>query len=236
MSTTSPTRRSLTGPVIVAVVALLVTAVAVVAGRDGKDPAAARPTSSATGAADPLADLARRTQGDPLAMGRVDAPVVMVAYSEFQCPFCGKFARDSEPALVRKYVDQGVLRIEWRDFPYLGKESQTAALAGRAAALQGKFWQFHDALFADQQPVNGGKVTPEFLAGVATSAGLDGDRLVADMKRPELAEAIGADFREGQALGVTGTPAFVINGQPVIGAQPTSAFEQVIDAAAAAAR
>lgn len=236
MSTTSPTRRSTTGPIIVAVVALLVAAVAVVAGRDGDAPAAARPTSSATGADDPLAGLARRAEGDPLAQGRVDAPVVMVAYSEFQCPFCGKFARDTEPTLVRKYVDRGVLRIEWRDFPYLGDESQTAALAGRAAALQGRFWQFHDALFADQQPVNGGRITPAFLAGVATRAGLDGDRLLTDMKRPELAAAIRSDSLEGQSLGVTGTPAFIINGQPVIGAQPTSVFEQVIDAAAAAAR
>lgn len=236
MSTTPPTRRSATGPIIVAVVALLVAAVAFVAGREGGDPAAARPTSSAAGTDDPLADLARRTADDPMAKGSVDAPIVMVAYSEFQCPFCGKFARDTEPTLAQKYVDRGVLRIEWRDFPYLGEESQTAALAGRAAALQGKFWQFHDALFADQQPVNGGKLTPEFLAGVATRAGLDGDRLATDMERPELAEAIGSDAREGQSLGVTGTPAFIINGQPVIGAQPTSVFEQVIDAAAAAAR
>ena len=234
MSTSPSTRRSMTGPIIVAVVALLVAAVAVVAGRDGDEPAAARPTSSAAGTDDPLAGLARRADGDPMALGQADAPVVMISYSEFQCPFCGKFARDTEPALIERYVDAGVLRIEWRDFPYLGEESQTAALAGRAAALQGKFWQFHDALYADQQPVNGGKLTPDFLAHVATRAGLDGTRLRSDMQRPELAEQIQTDMREGQSIGVTGTPAFIINGQPVIGAQPLTVFEQVIDAAAAA--
>ena len=71
-----------------------------------------------------------------MALGDVDAPVVMISYSEFQCPFCGKYARDTEPILVEKYVDSGVLRIEWRDFPYLGPESTTAAQAGRGSGLE----------------------------------------------------------------------------------------------------
>ncbi|WP_240977820.1 DsbA family protein [Knoellia koreensis] len=165
-------------------------------------------------------------------MGKVDAPVVMISYSEFQCPFCGKFARDTQPTLVKKYVDSGVLRIEWRDFPYLGQESMTAALAGRAAAKQGGFWAFHDALYHNQQPVNAGKLTPQYLGSVADKAGLDGAKLVTDMKRPELTEAVNADAREGQSIGVTGTPAFIINGQPIIGAQPTEVFEKAIEDAA----
>ena len=171
-----------------------------------------------------------------MAMGETDAPVVMVSYSEFQCPFCGKFARDTEPGLIEKYVKNGTLRIEWRDFPYLGKESMTAALAGRAAALQGKFWAFHDTMYAKEQPVNSGKLTEDYLASVARKAGLDGERLIKDMARPELADAIGKDFTEGQSIGVTGTPAFIVNGQPIIGAQPAQAFERVIENAAEAAR
>ncbi|OFE15154.1 hypothetical protein BA895_08185 [Humibacillus sp. DSM 29435] len=183
-----------------------------------------------------LAKLARRTPGDPFAIGRVDAPVVMVSYSDFQCPFCGKFARDTEPRLIAKYVDAGVLRIEWRDFPYLGEESVTAAVAGRAAARQGKFWAFHDALFAQQQPTNSGRLTPAFLASVAVKAGLDGPQLTQDLRDPALKDAAEKDFGEGQNSGVTGTPAFLINGEPVIGAQPAAVFEQAIDQAAAAAR
>lgn len=183
-----------------------------------------------------LAQLARRTPGDPFAVGRVDAPVVMVSYSDFQCPFCGKFARDTEPGLIAKYVDAGVLRIEWRDFPYLGEESVTAAVAGRAAARQGKFWAFHDAMFAQQQPSNSGRLTPAYLASVAVKAGLDGPQLTRDMRDPALKDAAEKDFGEGQNSGITGTPAFLINGEPVIGAQPSSVFERVIDQAAAAAR
>ena len=176
--------------------------------------------------------LVRREPEDPMALGDVDAPVVMLAYSEFQCPFCGKFARDTEPTLVEKYVEDGTLRIEWRDFPYLGPESRTAAEAGRAAAAQGKFWEFHDAMYAAQLPPNSGGLDEDYLAGVAQQVGLDVDRFRADLTSESAKQDIARDFTEGQAIGVTGTPAFVINGIPVIGAQPTEVFETTIEQAA----
>ena len=168
-------------------------------------------------------------------MGEVDAPVVMVAYSEFQCPFCGRFARETEPTLVEDYVDEGLLRIEWRDFPYLGLESRTAALAARAAAQQDGFWDFHAAMFADQQPPNSGALTPDYLADVAEDVGLDREQLLADMASEEVAAAVERDFQEGQTIGVTGTPAFLVNGRPVMGAQPTEVFVQTIEDALAEA-
>ncbi|MDV3221372.1 DsbA family protein [Intrasporangium sp.] len=177
-----------------------------------------------------LATLARRTPGDPVALGAEDAPVVLINYSEYQCPFCGKFARDTKPTLVTEYVDKGLLRIEWRDFPYLGPESTTAAHAGRAAAEQGRFWEFHDAIFADQQPPNSGKLTEGFLAGIAERIGLDVAQFRTDLADPEVQAPVAEDFDEGQSIGVTGTPAFLINGNPVIGAQPTETFTQIIDA------
>lgn len=175
--------------------------------------------------------LVRRQADDPMALGDVDAPVVMLAYSEFQCPFCGKFARDTEPELIEKYVDSGVLRIEWRDFPYLGPESGTAAEGGRAAAAQGKFWEYHDAMYADQLPPNSGKIDEDYLVVVAESIGLDTDRFRIDLNAKTTKDAVARDFEEGQAIGVTGTPAFVINGVPVIGAQPTEVFETTIEQA-----
>ena len=181
---------------------------------------------------DPLAQLPRREKGDPMALGDVDAPVVMVSYSDFQCPFCGRFARDTEPVLVEKYVEDGTLRIEWRDFPYLGQESTTAALAGRAAAAQGRFWEFHDAMYADQPSPNSGAIDQEHLDTMAEEIGLDVADFRRDMAGPQAQQAMAADFTEGQQIGVTGTPAFIINGQPVIGAQPTATFEQVIEDAA----
>ena len=174
-------------------------------------------------------ELVRREPDDPMAMGEVDAPVVMVAYSEFQCTFCGKFARDTEPTLVDKYVKDGTLRIEWRDFPYLGPESTVAARGGRAAAAQGKFWEFEEAMYAEQLPPNSGNLDEDYLAAIAEDIGLDVDRFRKDLADPAAEDAVKQDFAEGQAIGVTGTPAFVINGVPVIGAQPTTVFEQAIE-------
>jgi len=252
-TTTTPTRaRRRPGvlvPVLVAAAAAALTLVVALAsastGGEDTGSAGASSTAAPSGEGDQKArdaaqraweQLARRTPNDPLAMGKVDAPVVMVAYSEFQCPFCGKFARDTEPTLVKKFVDQGTLRIEWRDFPYLGPESTTAAHGGRAAAAQGKFWAFHDALFADPAPVNGGKLTPAYLAGVAKDLGLDVVRFSQDLSSPQTAAAVQQDFKEGQSIGVTGTPAFLINGEPIIGAQPTATFVAAVERAAAAAR
>lgn len=237
-------RKRILVPLLVTVVALVVAVLAVIgpalSGGGSDEAPAAVQTPASTGDAEQdaqreaalaaLAGLARRTPGDPLAIGAEDAPVVLINYSEFQCPFCGKFARDTKPTLMDRYVDEGLLRIEWRDFPYLGPESTTAAHAARAAAAQGRFWEFHDAMFADQQPPNSGKLTEDYLAGVAQQVGLDVDRFRADLADPDLQALVGEDFSEGQSIGVNGTPAFLVNGNPVIGAQPTETFTELIDA------
>lgn len=230
-------RRSLKAPIIIAVVALLATAavVATQLSSNSDEPNRAAKVTK-TESAPPLPGLERRKENDPLAVGDVDAPVVMVNYSEFQCPYCGKFARDTEPKLIKKYVDKGVLRIEWRDFPYLGKESGTAAMAGRAAADQDKFWEFNKAMFADQQTPNSGKLTTEFFVKIATKIGLDTEEFRADLDSKKNHQAIQKDFDEGQSIGVSGTPAFIINGTPVMGAQPVGVFEDAIEEAAAAAK
>jgi len=171
----------------------------------------------------------RRDADDPMARGDVDAPVVLIDYSDFQCPFCGKFARDIAPEIVDKYVEEGIVRIEWRDFPYLGDDSWKGAKAGRAAAAQGKFWQFHDAIYADQPKTNSGQMTDKFLKGIAKDAGMDVKKFTADLKSDKYMEAIEKDFEEGQSIGVSAAPTFFINGIPIMGAQPLSAFGDVID-------
>src|SRR5690606_9707890 len=112
-----------------------------------------------------------------------------------------------------RYVEDGTLRIEWRDLPMLGPESQTAALAGRAAARQDAFWAFHDTVYADERGVNSGELEREHLLQVAADLGLDLERFEADMDDPATAEAVRTDREWAQSLGITGTPAFLINGQ-----------------------
>ncbi len=235
--------KTATVPVLLAVAAALIALgaalVPVLGASDGgqadSDPAAAEPTSSGGSGRAPdetWQQLVRREPADPMARGDVDAPVVMIAYSEFQCPFCGKFARDTEPALVEEYVQDGTLRIEWRDFPYLGEESLVAARGGRAAARQDMFWEFQEAMYADQLPPNSGRLDEAYLVSVAQESGLDVAQFREDLDRADLDRGVQQDFAEGQAIGVTGTPTFVVNGMPLVGAQPLEAFRQTIEEAA----
>ncbi|MER5304860.1 DsbA family protein [Streptomyces lasiicapitis] len=180
-----------------------------------------------------LEALARRDAKDPLAQGKADAPVVMVEYADFKCGFCGKFARDTEPKLVKKYVDDGTLRIEWRNFPIFGEDSERAARGAWAAGKQGKFWQFHEAAYADGAKEKG--FGDGRLKELAREAGVgDVGRFMDDAGSDAAKAAVKKDQDEGYKLGATSTPSFVINGQPIAGAQPDAVFEQAIEAAAAA--
>lgn len=185
----------------------------------------------------PLAKLARRTPEDPLALGKHDAPVVLLNYGDYRCPFCAKFSRDIEPELIKRYVDAGVLRIEWRDFPIFGEESLHAAKAGRAAASQGKFWEYLSAIYQDA-PDNGHASLPHAtLVDYAKQVGIsDIGKFEADMNDPSADADIRADATEGSEIGVSSTPTFLINGEPILGAQPLDQFVSAIEQAKAAAK
>ena len=198
---------------------------------DSTAPATAQPQTQPEQTDDPLAQLARREADDPMALGREDAPVVMINYSEFQCPFCGKFARDTEPTLVRDYVDKGILRIEWRDFPYLGQESLTAAQAGRAAGagevLGVPRRHVRQAVPAEQRTTDPGPPRRRCQEGRPRCRALHPGHDVASCggHHPARLQGRAGDRRHRH-------PAFIINGQPVIGAQPTAEFVRVIEQAA----
>ncbi|MBQ0952728.1 thioredoxin domain-containing protein [Streptomyces sp. ME02-6987-2C] len=201
------------------------------------EPAAVTASAAPAPADEGLLALARRDASDPLAIGRADAPVVLIEYSDFQCPFCGRFARETKPELLRSYVDKGTLRIEWRNFPIFGEESEQAALAGWAAGRQNKFWEFHDVAYGKPRERNTGAFDAENLVAMAREAGIaDIERFQADMASDEARGAVRADQEEGYTLGVTSTPAFLVNGRPILGAQPTDTFEEAVETAAKAAK
>ncbi|MEU0686983.1 DsbA family protein [Streptomyces uncialis] len=184
-----------------------------------------------------LLRLARRDADDRLAIGLVDAPVVMIEYSDFQCPFCREFARSTEPGLIRRYVDKGLLRIEWRNFPLFGEESERAARAAWAAGQQGKFWEFHDTAFGEERPRNQGAYARDKVIAMAKEAGVpDAARFTKDLDSPGAKRAVERDKEEGYALGVSSTPAFLVDDIPVLGAQPAESFEQAVEKALDAAR
>lgn len=190
-------------------------------------------------ARDPIAaarlDVPRRDATDPLALGRPDAPVVVAEWGDFRCPYCSLYATTTEPELVRRYVDAGLVRIEWHDFAYLGPQSVLAAHAARAAAAQGRFWDFHGALYEDLR-AGRGAVTEESLAATARGLGLDVERFRRDAADPAIAAAVRADQELGSRLGVGGVPSFVVDDQLIFGAQPLPTFTTAIDAALTRAR
>ncbi|MFI7575737.1 DsbA family protein [Micromonospora sp. NPDC049497] len=214
---------------VIAIVAILA-----ILARPADEPAEPATGAAAGGSAggqteNPFAGLARRAPNDPLALGKPDAPVVILEYADFQCPFCGRHARETEPKLIKEYVDKGLVRIEWRDLPYLGAESNDAAAAGRAAAAQGKFWEFHNAVYAKERRVNSGSLSEDALRDIARSIGLDLDRFDTDRTSAATRTAVLRDQQEATSMGITGTPAFIVGDTPIVGAQPYEAFQQAID-------
>src|SRR5690606_38577519 len=136
------------------------------------------------------------------ALGQADAPVVLVAYSDYQCPFCGRWVEQTQPELVERYVEQGVLRIEWREFPYLGEASWQLAVGARAAAEQDLFWAFHERVYRERENLDGaGEDLRDRMVELAVEVGADPERFAADLDREDLSAAVEADFAEGQSLG-----------------------------------
>ncbi|WP_219466601.1 DsbA family protein [Nonomuraea rhizosphaerae] len=162
-----------------------------------------------------------------LAKGSAQAKVTIVEFGDFKCPNCRRFAQRIEPELKARYLDTGVVRMFWRDYPIRGRDSTRAALAARAASRQGKFWEFHDALYAGKQP----GLTDAYLRSVAARIGLDLARYDADRRASSVRKAVDGDLGFALDLGMPGTPAFLINGKLLFGAQPVAAFERAIEKA-----
>ena len=228
------------------IVILAVALIVVVLQRDGEaaQPAAAVAPPAAEDADGPVAEIAepeqqrlemaRRDPEDPLAAGPVDAPVVMVAYSDYQCPFCALWAQQTEPAMM-ELVEKGDLRIEWRDVNVFGPDSERGARAAYSAGLQDRFWEYHRALFADGEKPSADELSEEQLIALAGELGLDVDRFTADLASPEVAAAVQANEDEGLSIGAYSTPTFLVGGVPVVGAQPTEVFVQAVEDALAQA-
>lgn len=205
-------------------------------GGSGGGNATVKGTPDTSAAGDPqLMKLARRDADDPFARGDKDAPVVMIEYADFGCSFCGKFARDTEPKLEKKYIDKGLLRVEWRNFTVFGKGSERAAAAGWAAGQQDKFWEFYRAVYADKGNEKN-EFTDAHLHDIAKEAGIkDMDRFDSDRASEGAQKLLAKDQNEAYGLGASATPAFLINGEPIAGAQPDEVFTDAIERAAAVA-
>ncbi|MCA1731916.1 MAG: thioredoxin domain-containing protein [Actinobacteria bacterium] len=136
-----------------------------------------------------------------------------------------------EPELKKRYIEDGTLRLDWRDFPYKGEESRQAAVAARAAQEQGMFWEYHDTLYENQGSENSGAFSDDNLVEFARQAGLNVKQFEESFKSGKYKPVVDRDFREAQDAGIQGTPSFSINGQRLVGSQPLETFEQAIEEA-----
>lgn len=232
------TRLWITG-ILAGVVILIVAIIGVIAQNQAAPAAAPAPTASAPGAepsdAPQLSQLARRDPADAAAKGAVDAPVVIIEYADFRCAYCAVFANEVLPSLMTDYVDAGLVRIEWRDAPVLGETSADAAIAAHAAGAQGLFWEYNAAIYATS-PTGKTEWTRDALLGIAaTVPGLDVDAFTVALDDPAHAQRVVREAQESTAIGVSSTPTFIVGNTPVRGAQPLSAFRDVIEQELAAA-
>ncbi len=154
---------------------------------------------------------------NPRALGPADAPVVIEVWSDFQCPACGFFAKSIEPDLIDEYVRSGDVQLIYRDMAFIdggdpkGESNQSAA-AARCSGDQGKFWQYHDYLFENQDGENKGGFNRGTLDQIATAVGLDMTAYGSCMSSDTAVQAVSAETAQGKTAGVVSTPTLAING------------------------
>lgn len=180
--------------------------------------------------------IVRRDADDPMALGDVDAPVVLVQWTDLRCPFCAAFSRDTMPVLVDEYVDQGLVRIEVHDVAFFGEQSEAAAIAARAAGDQGMFFEYTNAIYAAAPESGHADLPRAALIDFAEQVGVpDIDAFTADLDDPAIAAAMQQSTATAQSVGVTAVPFFLAGGTAVSGAQPVDVFRQLLDEALQAA-
>ena len=182
-------------------------------------PTAAVP--SRPGRPDPNKYYSVDTKGSPR-RGAEKAKLDLVEFSDFQCPFCAR-VNPTLNQITKEYGDR--VAIVFKHLPLrMHSKAPAAHAAAEAAHRQGKFWEMHDLIFANQR-----EMSPQKYEEYAQQLGLDMDRFRKDVASPEVKKKVDADAAEAARLGVTGTPGFFVNGRFVSGAKPFESFKELID-------
>ena len=163
-------------------------------------------------------------------IGDKDADVLIVEFSDYQCPFCQRAFQQTFPE-IKKLVDSGDVRLCFKDYPLpFHEQADEAAIAANCAGSQGKYWEMHYKLFATQGSWTGNTGVEGVFSGYAKELGIDESKFKSCFNDPGQRKEVESDTAEGSAAGVTVTPSSYINGQQIVGAQPWAAFKAIIDA------
>ncbi|GIK37158.1 MAG: hypothetical protein BroJett011_09910 [Chloroflexota bacterium] len=187
---------------------------------DGTTPGVAVTAKSPVNLVEDLVQTGGHSKGSP------DAPVVMVEYSDFQCPYCGRHAQEVAPRLEGTYIKNDQMRFVYKHFIVKGPDSVAAALAAECAGEQNKFWEYHDLLFA-----RAGQVifNADNLKAFAAELGLDVAAFNPCFDSQKYLNVVEANSTEAKQLGIRGTPGFFVNDTPVAGAESLEYFQQLIE-------
>ncbi len=211
----------------------------------GRGPASIDKLLSAKNSADSMEQVVGGTDSDAVAAldpasielkdsyamtGLPEAPVTIVEFADFQCPFCKEFHDNALAQIRSKYVETGKVKLYFMQFPFLGPESETSAIASECARQQGKFWEYHDALFEIQGLENEGGFSDSNLTKISQQLNLDQTKFKACQKDTNTVKAIAEQMQKGQSYGIEATPSLFINGKKVEGANPFSSYQSIIEA------
>ena len=186
----------------------------------------------------PTAAVKISIDDDPI-IGDADAPITIIEFSDFQCPFCARFHTQTLPLILEEYIQKGKVRLVFRDFPIqsIHPNALPASVAANCANEQGKFKEMHDALFENQSEWNKQDAVNALalFSQYAARIGLDQDTFDACLKSGKHIEEIRKDLDDGRDYGVSGTPGFFVGNDHIgyvelKGAQPFESFKKLIDA------
>jgi len=163
--------------------------------------------------------------------GNDSAKVTVVEFADFRCPFCEKFFTDTEPQLMKEYVNTGKVKFAFRNYQFLGPASVVAGNSAECANEQGKFWDMYEYLYKNQPPESDTSMyTADNLAQIAGTLGMDTGKFKSCMDSSKFQKNIDQDMSDGQKISVSATPTFFVNGKQILGAQPYANFKALIDA------
>jgi protein-disulfide isomerase len=166
---------------------------------------------------------------DPV-LGDKNAPITIIEFSDYQCPFCKRAFDQTLPDLKKNYIEKGKVKLVFRDLPLpFHTEADEAAIAANCAGAQGKYWEMHDVLFQQQSAWAGQADPKNALTQIAKELGVNEAEFTSCYNDPATRKEVEADYADAGAAGATGTPTFFINGRKLVGAQPYQAFEAVIE-------
>ncbi len=165
---------------------------------------------------------------DPF-LGKADAPLTVIEFADFQCPFCGRWHEQVFPELKKEYIDTGKVKFVYKNLAFLGKESSDAANAALCAKEQNKYWEYHDKLYTSQNGENQGAFSIDNLKKWAGELGLNTTQFNSCLDQQKYNEQVQADTAEANSNGLNSTPSTLVGTRPVIGAQPYATFKAAIE-------